>query len=321
MGKISVMRPRPADIHPLLVLHASHRVDSLMLCLKCLERFTDFARFKRIYVLHDAAAEEHRVVLSRFAARTGNVVVRECPAGGPVPGCNAVLNEIFAEHRRDVVVRVDADVFVTPRWLDHLVEGYRQHAHLDDVVLVSPLIPVSAAGRRVLGRFLRVAYPSERHMYAGPPVEQDWVYHRWMWEKVVREGLAAAWLDESGPPYHYLDEVAPHCAIYDRRLIERVYPLPVAPVQGLPVTDVETMVRAMQSGSLRTAVLLRSVAHHYSFPECEDYLRGHVSLEAVWRYTESLRVDPVAQDAPRPAIRRPALRLLAAGGLHRVMRA
>jgi len=321
MGKISVMRPRPADIHPLLVLHASHRVDSLMLCLKCLERFTDLTRFKRIYVLHDAAAQENRVVLARFAARNGNVAIRECPAGGPVPGGNAALNGIFAEHRRDVVVRVDADVFVTPRWLEHLVEGYRHHAHLDDVVLVSPLIPVSAAGRRVLGRFLTVSYPSERHMFSGPSVELDWVYHRWMWEKIVRDGLEQAWLAESGPPYHYLDEAGPHCAIYDRRLIERVYPLPIAPVQGLPVTDEEAVVRAMQGGNLRTAVLMRSMAHHYSFPECEDYLRGHVSLEAVWRYTESLRLEPAGQDSPRPAVRRPALRLLASGGLHRVMRA
>jgi hypothetical protein len=77
----------------------------------------------------------------------------------------------------------------------------------------------------------------------------------------------------------------------------------------------------MDGGGLRAAVIGRSVAHHYSFPDCEDYLRGHVSMEAVWRYTEGLRDDPSGLDAPRPAVRRPALRLLAAGGLHRVMRA
>jgi hypothetical protein len=296
-------------------------VECLILCLKCLERFTDFQRLRRVYALTDASGDEKRVVLARFAARHKNVVIRECPDGGGVPGQNAVINAIQAEHHRDVTVRLDSDVFVTPRWLDQLVEGYRQHAHLDDMVALSPLVPVSPAGRRVLGRFLKVAYPSERHMYAGPPVEQDWVYHRWMWEKVLRDGLAEAWLAESTAPYHYLDEATLHCAIYDRRLVELISPLPEAPLAGLPETEAAAVARAMDGGGLRAAVIGRSVAHHYSFPDCEDYLRGHVSMEAVWRYTEGLRDDPSGLDAPRPAVRRPALRLLAAGGLHRVMRA
>lgn len=321
MGKISVMRPRPADIHPLLVLNASHRVDSLILCLKCLERFTDFARFKRIHVLLEAGAGEQRVVASRFAARNKNVALREFQAGGPLAWQAMVRDEIFAENRREVVVKVDADVFVTPRWLDHLVEGYRHHAHLDDVVLVSPLIPVSTAGRRVLGRFLKAAYPSERHMFNGPGLEQDWVYHRWMWEKVVRDNLVATWLAESGAPYHYLDEAAAHCVIHDRRFVECLSSLPAARVQGLAGGEEAVLSRAMRAAGLRVAVSGRSVAHHYSFPDCEDYLRDHVSLETVWRYTESLRADPAGSEAPRLPARRPVLRLLASGGLHRVIRA
>ncbi len=321
MGKISVLRPRPADIHPLLVLDASHRVDCLILCLKCLERFTDITRFKRIHVLMQAGSEEHRVVASRFAARNRNVVVHQCPADETVLQGHAALNEIIAESRREVVVRVDADVFVTPRWLDHLVEAYRHHAHLDDLVLAAPLVPVSAAGRRVLGRFLRAAYPSERHMFSGLSLEHDWVYHRWIWEKIVRDELAKAWLSQSGPPYHYLDEAATHCAIFDRRLMDRVFPLPVTPVQGLPGREDEAVARAIEAGGLRVAVSGRSVVHHYSFPDCEEYLRGHVSLEAVWRYTEGLRDDPAGQEPQRVVPGRPALRLLASGGLHRVIRA
>lgn len=316
MGKISVMRPRPADIHPVLVLHAAHRVECLILCLKCLERFTDVARFKRVHALVAFPGDEVRVVLARFAARHQNVAVRECLAGDG-EGVARAVNDVLAAHARDVVVRMDSDVFVTPRWLEHLVEGYRHHAHLDDVVLTSPLTPVSPAGRRVLGRFLKAAYPSERHMYAGPPVEHDWVYHRWMWEKVLRDGLVETWLAGSPAPYHYLDEPSLHCAIHDRRLTELIAPLPT----GQEAAESGAVARAMEAGRLRTAVMGRCVTHHYSFPDCEDYLRGHVSMEAVWRYTEGLRDEASGQDAPRPRVQRPALRLLAAGGLHRVMRA
>jgi hypothetical protein len=48
MGKISVLRPRSADIHPILMLLTSHRMDCCMLCLRCVERFTDLGRFNRI---------------------------------------------------------------------------------------------------------------------------------------------------------------------------------------------------------------------------------------------------------------------------------
>jgi ferredoxin len=37
MGKISVLRPRSADIHPILMLLTSHRMDCCMLCLRCVE--------------------------------------------------------------------------------------------------------------------------------------------------------------------------------------------------------------------------------------------------------------------------------------------
>ncbi len=321
MGKISVMRPRSADIHPVLMLLTSHRIDCCMLCLRCLERFTDLTRFKRIYVLANAVPENHRAILSRFAARHSNVTVRDCLPRGLVPAVSTAQNEILAAHSRDVIVKMDEDVFVTPHWLDHLIEGYRHHAHRDDVVLATPLIPVSPPGRHVLNRFLTVSYPSERHMYVGPPVEENWVYHRWMWEKVLREGLVEAWLAERPPLYAYLDYVTINCVIYDRRLIERVHPFPVRPIRGLPTTDELVVNRALLDGNLRVAVLGRSVVHHYSFSPCEEYLRGHVPLEEVWRYTEGLRGQPAETGAERPAPLRPALKVLTSGGLHRVIRA
>jgi hypothetical protein len=234
MGKISVMRPRSADIHPVLMLLTSHRIDCCMLCLRCLERFTDLTRFKRIYVLANAVPENHRAILSRFAARHSHVTVRACLPRGLVPAVSPAQNESLAAPSRDVIVKMDEDVFVTPHWLDHLIEGYRHHAHRDDVVLATPLIPVSPPGRHVLNRFLTVSYPSERHMYVGPPVEENWVYHRWMWEKVLREGLVEAWLAERPPLYAYLDYVTINCVIYDRRLIERVHPFPVRPIRACP---------------------------------------------------------------------------------------
>jgi hypothetical protein len=321
MGKISVLRPRSADIHPILMLLTSHRMDCCMLCLRCLERFTDLGRFKRIYILANAVSENHRAILARFAARHDNAIIRDCLPRGLVPAVNTAQNEILAAHIRDVIVKLDEDVFVTPNWLDHLIEGYRHHAHRDDVVLATPLLPVSPPGRHALNRFLTVSYPSERHMYVGPPVEENWVYHRWMWEKVLREDLVETWLAERPALYNYLDYVTINCVIYDRRLIERVHPFPVRPIRGLPTTDELAINRALLDGNLRVAVLGRSVVHHYSFSPCEEYLRGHIPMDEVWRYTEGLRAQPAATEVERPAPLRPALKVLTSGALHRVIRA
>ena len=59
MGKLTYLRPRRSDVKPVLVLLTSHRLDCFLVCMRCLERFTDFTRLGRVYVVANALSPDH----------------------------------------------------------------------------------------------------------------------------------------------------------------------------------------------------------------------------------------------------------------------
>ena len=314
MGKLTYLRPRRGDIQPVLVLLTSHRLDCFLVCIRCLERYTDCSRFKRIYIVANALAPEHLAMARGFVARHANAVLLERGPRGLVPAVLEAQNEIYAAHIDDVIIKIDEDLFVTPHWLEHLIDGYLDHAERPDVPLVMPLVPVSPPGRHVLNRFLRLSYPSERHMFVGPPIEENWVYHRWMWEKLVHENLAEVYLRDAPPKYAYVGYLTINCVIFDQRLMRLVLPFPTTKVAGQTTTDEKAVNLALAAGHMKVAVLGRSLAHHYSFSKCEDYLRSHMPLERVWRFMQGLPDAPVVVPRRRwPAV--PGeLKLLKVGG-------
>ena len=65
---------------------------------------------------------------------------------------------------------------------------------------------------------------------------------------------------------------------------------------------------------MKVAVLGRSLAHHYSFSKCEDYLRSHMPLERVWRFMQGLPDAPVVVPRRRWSAVPGELKLLKVGG-------
>jgi hypothetical protein len=314
MGKITYLRPRRSDVKPVLVLLTSHRLDCFLVCVRCLERFTDFSRLARVYVLANAVDPDHLALARRFAARHDNVSVLERGPRGLMPTVRLALNEIYARHIDDVIIKLDEDVFVTPYWLEHLLDGYLEHLGRNDAPLVMPLVPISSTGRQVLNHFLRVAYPSERHMFSGPPVEENWVYHRWMWEKLMYENLAEVYLRDGPAKYDYVPHVNTQCLILDRRVLERVLSFGQPPGSDPGLSDEKAINALLHRGGMRVAVLGRSLAHHYSHARCEDYLRSHVPLDRVWRYLQEVAASPATGGRCRAPNGPRELTLLRAGG-------
>ena len=288
MSKIVALPSTREHIRPVLMLLTSHRIDCILLCLRSLERFTGLARFKKIYVVANAVEPDHAAILNKFRHTQPNVEVVHCSPRGLIPAVNAVQNEILERHKDDVIVKMDEDVFVSPLWLEHLLEGYRMHRKSADIPVVSALCPVSPPGRFALNRFLKTAYPAERAMYEGQVVEENWVYHRWMWEKVTAEGLVENWLESGPPPYSYAGFATINCVAFDRRLIEAVLPLPTQKIEGQPLSDEMKINAVLRANGWKNAVVSKAVAHHYSFSKCEEYLRSHVPLDTVWAYLQEV---------------------------------
>jgi hypothetical protein len=314
MGKLTYLRPRRGDIQPVLVLLTSHRLDCFLVCIRCLERYTDLTRFKHIYVVANALAPDHLAMARGFAARHANATLVERGPRGLVPAVHSAQNEILTAHFEDVIIKMDEDLFVTPHWLEHLLDGYLDHAERPDVPLVMPLVPISPPGRHVLNRFLRLSYPSERPMFVGPPIEENWVYHRWMWEKLIHENLADVYLHDAPPKYAYVGYLTINCVIFDQRIMRLVLPFPTSRVAGQTTTDEKAFNLALAAGKMKVAVLGRSFAHHYSFSKCEDYLRSHMPLERIWRFMQGLPDAPTIGRRNRCPAASGDLRLLKVGG-------
>jgi hypothetical protein len=301
MSKVVLLRPDRGHIRPVLVLLTSHRLDCLLLCLRSLERFTSLARFKNIYVVANAVSQDHAAILNNFRNKNANVEVIHCSPRGLMPAVNTVQNAILAEHAQDVVVKLDEDVFVTPHWLEHMLDAYRVHMSQERYPIVSAMCPVSPPGRFALNRFLKTAYPAERSMFEGEVVEENWVYHRWMWQKVVGEDLVKAFLKSSPPPFFYPGFATINCVMFDSRLIQTILPLPTEKRPGQPNSDEEAINRTLRAQGWKAVVVSRAVAHHYSFAKCEKYLRAHVPLDLVWEYLQELHKNQLAQAGLRMA--------------------
>lgn len=316
MGTIHFIKPKKAPLRLVLALLTSHRMDCFILCLRCLERFTDLTRFKRIYILANGLSPEHMTIARRFEQRQENVVVLDCQPPGLVPAVTAAENFIFEMHANDVVIKLDEDIFVTPHWLEHLLDGYQTLRKNARVPLIAPLLPISRNGRRILSRFLKYAYPSERGMFLGPPVEENWVYHRWVWHKIMHEGLVETYLAERPPSKVFTPGVDSNCMLFDRRLMELIHPLPLVQNAEAPYSEAGLINTALRENDMRSAVMGRSLAHHYAYAGCEDYLRAHAPLDDVWGYLDEVRAPRIIAPAKRPERQkgRPVLTLLRSPG-------
>jgi len=302
MGKITYLQPRRSDVKPILVLLTSHSLDCFLICVRCLERFTDFTRLSHVYVLADTVNQDHLALARRFAARHDNVTVLEHESYGSTPAMRMAQNALYLRHIDNAIITLDATIFVTPLWLEHLLDGYQEHLGRADVPLVMPLVPISPAGRHILNGFLRVAYPSERNMYCGPPIEENWSYHRWIWEKLLYENMADIYLHDNPPKYGYVGHASLNCLLLDRRILERLLPFPENP--GPPAAQELVINALLHQDGMKAAVLGRSLAHHYSYPDCEAYLRTHVPLDRVWRYVQGTPDAPTSGLRAREALGR-----------------
>jgi hypothetical protein len=253
-----------------------------------LEWYTNIDNFKEIYIISNAASEEHQAVIGRFLAKHPNASKIDCRPRGLVPAVANTLNAILTAHKNDLVVKLDEDVFVTPHWLEHMTEASRAYKNTARAAALSPVVPISAMGREVLGRFLRSAYPSERRMFQGPEVPVNWVYHRWIWEKVLGENLAEVYLAGQRGRYQTTQNVSFSCLFMTAPLQDLILPLPMSGAQGESLFNYPALAEAMNRAGLGAVVVSRCLVHHYSHVACEDYLRSRVPLEAVWKYMQSL---------------------------------
>lgn len=290
MARIIDITPRSRDVKPVLMLLTSHRIDCFLLCVKCLELYTDLDRFKAVYVLANEVGDEHAVIIKAFQKRHRNVIDVHCAPRGMSPSVMAMQNYILRRHAEDAVLRLDEDVFVTPRWLEHMLAAYKIHRNRPETPLITCVSPVSRLGRQCLDRLLRAEYAEERKRLPDLPVDKNAIYHRFIWEKILGESLMEKYFLLDKPKHHYISRVDTHCMLFDSRLMSRILPLPHDSAGNRPDEDHINMV--LKSEGLKSIVVTGAAVHHFAYREAEEYLRRHISLDDVWWYMTCLDESP-----------------------------
>ena len=282
MARIIDITPKSQDVRPVLLLLTSHRVDCFLLCIKCLELYTDLDRFKKIYVVANDVSDEHAVIVKSFQRRHPNVIDVHATPRGQIPAVVSMENFILERHRNDVVLRLSEDVFVTPHWLERMLGAYKLHRGRRDVPVISAMSPISRTGRQVMDRVLRAHYPDERTRLPMTPLESNGVYHRFMWEKILHDGLMEKYFAIDRPRQMYLGHISVDCILFDGDLIKRVAPMPLRMPEGVSRADEFYINGALRKDNLRGAVVMDAVAHHFSHAGPEAFLRRHVSMDDIW---------------------------------------
>jgi len=322
MAQIIDITPRNRDISPVLMLVTSHRMDCFLLCLKCLELYTDLSRFAKIYVLANDVGDEHAVMIKSFQHRHRNVIDIHLTPRGLTPAVAAMENFIMARHPGEVFVKVEEDVFVTPGWLEQLLAAYKLHLNSPRVAAVVPVLPVTRTGRQVMARLLRKHYPRERLRLPDLPVERNALYHRLVWDKVLTDDLAGKYAALEKPRHYYLSHVSNNLMLWGPRLTERLAPMSLKAAPGVSRPDELHLNAVLRMNDMRAAVVTAALVHHFNHAECEAYLRRHVSLDDVWWYMTDLAATalPAWGGSPRSGPRRPGPDRQARGEGLRVLR-
>lgn len=292
MARIIDITPKSKDIRPVLMLVTSHRLDCFLLCVKCLELYTDLSRFKKIYVIANDVSDEHAVIIKSFQKRHANVIDVHTTPRGMVPAVVSMENFIMARHADDPILRLSEDVFVTPNWLEHMIASYNIHLKHDHVPLVSCVTPVSRTGRQVMDRTLRQHYPEHRGRLPRIPMEHNAVYHRFVWDKILNDGLVEKYLELERPKHVYLGHISLDCVLFDKRLMEAVAPIPLVAPEGVSRVDEFHINGHLRTSGHRAAVVTDAVVHHFSHAGPEDFLRRHISMDDIWWHMTFLDDSP-----------------------------
>lgn len=271
-----------------LVIYTSHRLDSFILMFKCLRAFTDLKAFKDIYVIANEVHRVHLRYLNDLASVIPHLHIVPASPRGLVPAVMRAMNGILDQHRDDIVVKMDEDLFVTPGWLQKMEAAYDDHADDPEKLVITALPFIShTPGRRLMADWLESEYPEEWariHRFRGH-FGQNKYYHRFIWEKVVDDNLTERFRASLTEPYAYVDYVVINCIMFDNRLMERVHPFPEHKIDNggtlVGMVDELTISRNVRAVGQGAAVATDCIVHHYSHWPSEEFLRRHVPLSRV----------------------------------------
>ncbi|MBI4804267.1 MAG: hypothetical protein HY795_03435 [Desulfovibrio sp.] len=285
-----------AKIQPVLMIltHPFRGVKNLLITLRCLERYTDLRSFKKIYILANASFGEHLLLIQKYVKKyPGLIQDVHCSPPGHNPCVAHMQNLVHERHFKDVILKMDDDIFVTPGWLPPILEGFKKYQDDPQAGMVTPMVPINTMGVKILWDALGNLYGDEYKdiWVRGGHIGTNIQYHQFIWEKVLNDDLISKYLATVTEPYHVSTGPGSHlsinCCLYDYRVMDKAYPYNLEDEwfpDGEKKFDESIINRFVRDGHLKTIVARRSVVHHYSFNKVQVELMQSHPIEMVYEY-------------------------------------
>lgn len=281
----------------MLLTHPYRGMENFLTTMRCLERHTDLAAFDHIYLCANASLGEHLHLVQKYARRFKNIHEVHCSPPGHNPCVAHMQNLVHEKHRNDVILKMDDDIFVTPGWLPRLLETWKRHEADERVGLVAPVVPINTMGLKCLVPFFAARYGDAflDLLVRGPHLADNAELHAFIWDKVLTDHAVERYLAADPAPEHRTSGPGSHvsinCVLYDRRLIDRVYPYNLPDEwfdDGEKKFDESIANRLFRSGELDIVVDTRTVVHHYAFNRIYEYLSQRHSHHEVYKHVFGL---------------------------------
>ena len=259
----------------ILLVLTSHRLDCFELCVKCLEAHTDLQVFENIYVLGNELAPAHREYASAFVERHPNAELVEFGPRGWQP-LMAAQDKLLKRHPGSIMVKIDEDVFVMPRWLEEMLLEYKK-GQRDGCVLVSALVPNNQSGMRMLHDAYLENFPdysSHAETVLNLPISKNPSYALWIWNKFLQGklDLTPAGLLKGISPRRIDFYLNINCIMVNPVFLQAVLPFASS-------TDEALLNQGLRMGSkIYGVVTPQAIAHHYSFGPQQELLDKHIRM-------------------------------------------
>lgn len=271
----------------ILMILTNARRDCCSITLDLLETSDAYAHFDHAVFLLNGVSDMHMRFVDDYIARHPGVQWDKILGNGVRPqGIADMQNRCIEKYPDALYMKVDEDVFVPAGWAERMIAAYEAHQHLDNLALITPLIPNNAYGLyTLLTRFYPEYLDEFRRTFGRDPAPEragfTWnspTVAQWATRKFIALERANEELKTRTGEVTYLPFTEPFsigCIAYDYRHWKRM--------GGIPETDEPGWTAWIRDHGQTNILDCSQVVLHYSFFVQAEWLDRSSLLEDIRR--------------------------------------
>ncbi|HMP74742.1 MAG TPA: hypothetical protein PKE12_00455 [Kiritimatiellia bacterium] len=290
----------------ILMVLTNARRDCARLTLDMLVESGSLPVFDRVVFLLNGVRDAHMRFVDAFIRAHPETAFDKIIGPGTRPdGISQMQNECINKYPGALYMKVDEDVFVPNGWAHRMVEAYEAHRHLNQLALITPLLPNNAMGLHALCSLFYPDLLAEHRSRFGEDPSPERAGLTWR-DPDVAEWATRAFLDlEAANARHrsivaasrhprYLPFSRPFsigCIAYDYRHVERM--------GGIPRTDEPGWCDWVEKNGQTHILDCSQIALHYAFFVQQEWLDRSSLLEDIRAVNLPGTLSPLARHLNR----------------------